>query len=277
MRCSIDEKPLMLSQVLNRVVPIDINYAYKTYSFNNDEDLAKIVSSNIRPPFEKTWYEWTLRNDHDPALHVAGMSERTISSHPGFASKSPQKNDLTKIVLTFYFDHELRKMRDAPLDMVWGADFHDSIFSSGDLNQIVKSNRPTKIGIQRAGKNPDGLNFCAYFVGIILWSWMLLSCKNVTTVETHPSSRRRDAQKDPTRVVYRELKVSVAPGQRAQPTAGADDSGHGVAFHVRRGHFADYTNGNGLFGKYKGRYWIPPTTVGNPSYGTVLKSYSLTN
>jgi hypothetical protein len=34
------------------------------------------------------------------------------------------------------------------------------------------------------------------------------------------------------------------------------------AMHICRGHFADYTQGKGLFGKYHGKYWIPSTVRG---------------
>ena len=100
----------------------------------------------------------------------------------------------------------------------------------------------------------------------------LLSCSNVELVETHPSTRRENAKKDPTRVVYRELKINPPPF-RQKRYQNNDDHGEGVAFHVRRGHFADYTQGNGLFGKYKIRVWVPGHTVGDQDFGTVLKSY----
>ena len=39
---------------------------------------------------------------------------------------------------------------------------------------------------------------------------------------------------------------------------------HGLqkAMHICRGHFADYTQGRGLFGKYHGKYWMPSTVRG---------------
>lgn len=100
-----------------------------------------------------------------------------------------------------------------------------------------------------------------------------MSCHNVELVEVHPSTRRPDRQKDPTRIVYRELKINPPPSRFTRAKSADDEHGKGVAFHVRRGHFADYTKGVGLFGKHKVRFWVPSTTVGDVDYGTVLKSY----
>jgi len=46
-------------------------------------------------------------------------------------------------------------------------------------------------------------------------------------------------------------------------------------FHIFRGHFKDYTKGNGLFGKYKGVYFWEMGTRGNKKLGTVTNSYDI--
>jgi hypothetical protein len=109
----------------------------------------------------------------------------------------------------------------------------------------------------------------------IFWSLLLLMCNNVTTVESQPCYRNNKRQKDPSRVIYRELHVEVPPGGSRSHSVSEGAGTMGTAFHIRRGHFADYTKGKGLFGKYHGKYWIPSTAVGDKDYGTVLKSYRL--
>lgn len=42
----------------------------------------------------------------------------------------------------------------------------------------------------------------------------------------------------------------------------AHEHGAVKAMHICRGHFADYREGRGLFGKYHGRYWMPSTVRG---------------
>ena len=43
--------------------------------------------------------------------------------------------------------------------------------------------------------------------------------------------------------------------------------------HMCRGHMADYRNGNGLFGKYKGVFFVPAHVRGTPRDGMVIKDY----
>lgn len=46
-------------------------------------------------------------------------------------------------------------------------------------------------------------------------------------------------------------------------------------FHQVRGHLADYTQGNGLFGKYKMRVWVREHWKGDIRYGKIVKDYEL--
>jgi hypothetical protein len=92
-----------------------------------------------------------------------------------------------------------------------------------------------------------------------------LHCKNVKVVDNpvDPKLAKR----------YRERHGGLAPSPyktliieplkqilRAQGRSG--EVGLIKAMHICRGHFADYTEGPGLFGKYHGRYWIPSVVRG---------------
>ncbi len=47
--------------------------------------------------------------------------------------------------------------------------------------------------------------------------------------------------------------------------------------HIVRGHFKDYRNGGGLFGKLKGLYWWDMHVAGDISNGQIVKDYSIGN
>ena len=47
------------------------------------------------------------------------------------------------------------------------------------------------------------------------------------------------------------------------------------ALHICRGHFRDYSQGKGLFGKYKGIYWVAQHVKGTSSQGVTTKDYSI--
>jgi hypothetical protein len=59
-------------------------------------------------------------------------------------------------------------------------------------------------------------------------------------------------------------------------TEGDSDSvGVQKAMHICRGHFKNYTEGKGLFGKYHGMYWVDSHVKGNKDFGTVNKDYNI--
>jgi len=46
-----------------------------------------------------------------------------------------------------------------------------------------------------------------------------------------------------------------------------------LPLHITRGHFKDYRDGKGLFGKYQGLFWWDQHVRGDPDNGVVLKDY----
>lgn len=54
---------------------------------------------------------------------------------------------------------------------------------------------------------------------------------------------------------------------------GEAQNGTKRALHICRGHFANYSQGRGLFGKYHGMYWIDQHVRGSASRGFALKDY----
>lgn len=60
-----------------------------------------------------------------------------------------------------------------------------------------------------------------------------------------------------------------------QHTEGSEGVGTKKALHICRGHFADYTKGNGLFGKYKDVFWKESHVRGSIHEGIVDKDYAI--
>lgn len=54
---------------------------------------------------------------------------------------------------------------------------------------------------------------------------------------------------------------------------GAESTGIKRALHIARGHFSDYREGRGLFGKHHGIYWWDPQLRGSVSEGYAPKDY----
>jgi hypothetical protein len=104
----------------------------------------------------------------------------------------------------------------------------------------------------------------------------MLNCKNVTTeqnpfVQHHRGKRARGPL---ARAVYHTLKLTL-PGKQGTSSAHSIGGDALLARHIVRGHFADYRNGAGLFGRHKGVYWMPAHTRGSAQAGIVTKDYEI--
>jgi hypothetical protein len=111
----------------------------------------------------------------------------------------------------------------------------------------------------------------------VLFSLGLLSCKNVEKVEAKlPRHIRRHPPQSELQTLGHSHYVLDIPGAKQFRDAleSAGEAGR-KRLHIVRGHFADYTNGGGLFGKLHGRYYISPHVRGNAERGTITKDYNV--
>lgn len=104
----------------------------------------------------------------------------------------------------------------------------------------------------------------------------LLHCRNVKTQSPKFGGKLKGQKKPKGYSEWKTLEISV-PGVKTN--SHSTDSGFvGLTRqHLVRGHFADYRNGAGMFGResMRGIYWISPHVKGNPEHGTIVKDYSL--
>jgi hypothetical protein len=92
-----------------------------------------------------------------------------------------------------------------------------------------------------------------------------LHCKNVTLVDhavDAPLAKKWKARHGFSPTPYHTLVIEPLKAiLRGQGGAG-QGTGLAKAMHICRGHFADYREGRGLFGKYKQVVWIPSMVRG---------------
>jgi len=96
-----------------------------------------------------------------------------------------------------------------------------------------------------------------------------LHCKNVKIVEETVDKPLAKKYRERTGIQPTPYKTLVIePLKQILRTEGrSGEVGIQRAMHICRGHFADYTDGKGLFGKYHGRFWIPATVRGTKRGG----------
>ncbi len=92
-----------------------------------------------------------------------------------------------------------------------------------------------------------------------------LHCKNVTMVDhavDKPLAKKWAARHGGMRpTAYKTLVIEPLKAV-LRKEGRAHEQGLAKALHICRGHFSDYTQGRGLFGKYHGKFWIPSTVRG---------------
>jgi hypothetical protein len=104
-----------------------------------------------------------------------------------------------------------------------------------------------------------------------------LNCKNVTLREEAPPEKlSRAHEKRHGKPLTRYHVLDIEPMKQVLRTEGeSEKTGLKKALHICRGHFADYREGQGLFGKYHGRYWVPMHARGAIGEGVVAKDYAV--
>lgn len=104
-----------------------------------------------------------------------------------------------------------------------------------------------------------------------------LNCHNVKLVPRADSTAPHKNGKPPIPYSYwHEIVVTDLAELRKEKNENAPaGEKRELRFHKVRGHFADYTGGKGLFGKYKVRLWIEEHSRGNEELGTVVASYKI--
>jgi hypothetical protein len=113
----------------------------------------------------------------------------------------------------------------------------------------------------------------------VLLSLARMNCRNVSlrpTSSAQKGKRGRAPTSKPPTTVWHEIVINSLPKSRGtsnRRTWGSDDSI--IRLHRVRGHFEDYTQGKGLFGKVTGVFWMPDHERGSKSAGEVISSYRL--
>jgi hypothetical protein len=106
----------------------------------------------------------------------------------------------------------------------------------------------------------------------------MLHCKNVELVAHRPDrklARAHQRRHGQPLTTFKTLRVE--PIRRLLEEAGrqAGTSDLRRQLHIARGHFKDYRQGEGLFGRHRGLYWWEPLVRGNADIGTLRKQYAV--
>ena len=109
--------------------------------------------------------------------------------------------------------------------------------------------------------------------------WLALSflhCGNVASRAQDPChpAGKRNVKQPCKRLHYKVLDIHPMR-QALSASMQTTQAGLKTALHSVRGHFADYRQGGGLFGKHHGLYWFNQHTRGASTEGMVVKDYAV--
>jgi len=205
---------------------------------------------NCDCPFQMTWYEYGVKGT-SWAMMVTDLSDFDERRYD--------------IIIVPFVGHK-KKVRQLPIFAANRGDNRMHFFPTSDVawGASTKERRKAIKDIVSSMFN----DLCFIFD--------LVNCRNVEIVNDSwkLSKKRRRQLGNPMRVQFKTLKIRDTVVKRKSDNTGGE-SLDSMPWHIRRGHFRDYTQGPGLFGKYKCKVWVPSMTVGSEKNGKVIKSYEV--
>ena len=215
----------------------------------------------VRPPFPSMWMEcvfWddipialqVLRNDERQTVRNAAgeyLSHRQIFVFPWSLSNGPALSPLVRIEI--YLSDE-----DTPL-----------LIQTQPFVEFGDDDRRAMEGLVK------NASIC------VLHSLARMNCHNTELRPINPPKKLAHAPRHLIPVsVWHEIKITSVPKFRAVSSGQQTASEQRRAYWIR-GHYADYRNGNGLFGnpKLKAVFWIPEHRRGDETLGQVIPEYQI--
>lgn len=228
---------------------------------------------NLAPPFEQFWLEYQKPKQKE--WYGLGVWGREFS--PEEAVKEGAQWELsTRLFFSTNKGHVL-PVCNATLRVKPNGMTEDEMgFTADPWFHSVMSKALVKLGEEDewAGRIADG-----FVVQDLQPFWLAVSflhCKNVLMVNHEPPRLARGLIRKGVKPRVRFHTLEIEPMKKILKREGQrETTGLRRALHVCRGHFADYSQGNGLFGKFKGTYWREAHLRGRSEEGVVVKDYEI--
>lgn len=210
---------------------------------------------NVAPPFEWMWMEFTMPKHID--IGCAGMPVATLF-------ESVKYDDGWSSMSRMFIQQGKHFARTSWLNYM-------IVTVNGEI-EVLKWLPDDK----RFREDTEVDRYFSAIAGPCLMALSFMHCKNVEVTENVPPAlpMTKKRRQHPPRTKY--YTLNIKPMQRILEEEGhAGTTGLKLALHICRGHFKDFRNGSGLFGKYKGMYWWDSQVRGDTKHGEVVKDYRI--
>jgi hypothetical protein len=229
------------------LVVVDFENVHKYCSEHNVYDNESLF--NIRPPFEVFFMQYDMF---------------------GFYFEKDSDNGLHYLAEAFVWLEDTAKL-----------------LGSFDFN-IKESGYPDGICFMFPDSSPEQTRklteFLPYLRGTFhhaLYAIQFMHCKNVTLAERESGAKvsrqvKRQMERKNISTESKYYILNIEPLKQTLKTEGdIEHNGFKKALHICRGHFRNYEEGKGLFGKYHGQYWVPAHVKGDKKNGEIIKDYNI--
>lgn len=246
---------------------------------------------NLAPPFECYWMEYRrpsgvqMNNWFDKRTGLfpdrAGVLSFVLETTPELAAKNPwmkaPEEVLEQVRWTLHCETyaQIDERVCGPLtNTIFWLDEHGRILCLPHEGLVV----PPSVSYERRAEVAERAADVAHpLIYPSALATCFIHCRNVTTQEHEaPGAMQKAYEKRNKQPLVRYHTLVIDPMKEVlKREGGSEESGLKKALHICRGHFADYTEGKGLFGKYHGRFWMPAHVRGKLKHGVVAKDYSV--
>jgi hypothetical protein len=147
------------------------------------------------------------------------------------------------------------------------------------INEIAMTEAGTAMGLKKHHKLTEWIEqevqgLCS----VVFFANTFIHCKNVTVEKREPNEKLAKKQLKKhgiPRLSYHVLVIE--PMRKVLRDEGHLGQGEKMsrALHICRGHFKDYRDGAGLFGRYKDIYWWEMSIRGDKKEGIAVKDYKV--
>lgn len=249
------------------------NVAKYFYESEQDEwDIDKDFP-NLAPPFENFFMEYKVP-DFMRCQGTWGKVPKTPGAQVGilFCSQKAKGNEypFAWIYALTYFTSYSDTVRHIPV-----ATFLYVDKNGVPIKPLLDSPSPIQHLFDKKDLSEQEIeSIWTFFVDPALLAISFLHCKNVKIVPQGHGLYSGSRNRHKPSIRYHVLEID--PMKETLRTEGkSDETGLKKAMHICRGHFKDYRDGRGLFGKFKDIYWWDSQVRGDILEGLVTKNYQI--
>jgi hypothetical protein len=215
---------------------------------------------NLAPPFENIWIEFQPpKGSHYQNIGRSGIALFYIKLPHGWNA------------ICYAFSKCLDKTL-----ICWGS-LLVPINNDGEIISNGMTMLPSFEG-NVGGPEPNlDKNMLMYLFVIAGVTISFMHCKNVKLIQNEIPEKLQKARIKRNKPPFiKNYTLEISPVKQILRKQGnIEKTGIKQALHICRGHFKDYRDGRGLFGKYQGLYWWEDQIRGNTENGTIIKDYKI--